>query len=87
MRNITAESPPARILKTDISTMPPRGVDGCVCQQKAPRDQFIELADANNIVQWYARKSCLIHGITVTEADPTAAPATDTDSEFSTILS
>jgi hypothetical protein len=62
--------------------MPERGVEGCPCKEKGPLNEFVLLADSKSQIVWYARKSCPIHGITVTDRNEPLP--TDTSSEPST---
>lgn len=85
MRNITSEVP-APLIKARYpdAPLPPRGVDDCVCQQRAPRSEFMWIWLGATLLaaaaqgplnkppehDWYARKTCPIHGLTI--KDPSA---------------
>lgn len=67
MRNITRIA--TATVRRAATPMPPRGEEGCICQESGPAGEFIVLGHPRNPDQrWYARKSCPFHGLTVTES-------------------
>ncbi|UTC29928.1 hypothetical protein BAJUN_03260 [Bajunvirus bajun] len=79
MRNVTEDCPPPKFGKADLSMMPERGVEGCICREPGAdkRRDFILLADRRGEIVWYARNTCLIHGLTATDLpDNSGEPST-----------